>query len=277
MDKAIIFSVYDFVSFHMACTLLNKGIEVTGIHIEEAGEAPFLEEKRLEVGRNANFREISLSELNQYREDDTTNTTFILSLYDFYMANTESILQNQTVKRLSQFIESKHSPADMLFMLPIQLLMPEVPETLRAVINQASGWEKHNRFYYLPAIYGPWQPATFTFQQALSAKMIDLEIKASSREWTGDILFVEDAVEAILSSYERTAADDRASSFLIESGIKNYWVRCAEQLQLDEFITQAIHTEQLEIDKTISRVTVNRVTPFSESIEKQLKMVKRLI
>ncbi|MEH7117417.1 hypothetical protein V7128_08340 [Neobacillus vireti] len=277
MDKAIIFSVYDFVSFHMACTLLNKGIEVTGIHIDEEGKAPFLEEKRLEVGRNANYREISLSELDQYSEDGPTNTTLILSLYDFYMAKTENILQEQTVTRLSQFIESKHAPTDMLFILPIQLLRPEVPQTLRAVINQTNGWEKNNRFFYLPAIYGPWQPAAFTFQQALSAKMNDLEIKASNREWTGDILYVEDAVETILSSYERTDADDGDNSFLIESGIKNYWVQCAEQMQLDKFIMNEIHNEQLEIDKTVSRVTVNRVTPFRESIEKQLEMMKRLI
>src|SRR3954447_19141238 len=72
MDKAIIFGIYDFVSFHMGRTLLNKGLEVIGVHIEENSETSSFEEKRMEIGRNANFREISLVELDAFRENDTT-------------------------------------------------------------------------------------------------------------------------------------------------------------------------------------------------------------
>ena len=34
MDKAVIFDVFNFVSFHLCKALLDKGIEVEGIFIE---------------------------------------------------------------------------------------------------------------------------------------------------------------------------------------------------------------------------------------------------
>ena len=273
MDKAIIFGIYDFVGFHMGRTLLNKGLEVIGVHDEESSETSFYEEKRMEVGRNANFREISLTELEAFREDSPTKTTFILSLYDLYMLNKETVFQEQMMSRLQQYIESNHNLTDILFLLPIQILKSEEAQPLRTVINQATGWGKNNHFYYLPAIYGPWQPATFTFQQAL-AKIDDIEIKTNKREWLGDILFVDDAVEAILGSNETSDTKDNRH-ILIESGKENYWVQCALQLQIDKAITEGIYSEQLEIDEMIHRVSVKRVTPFSESIEKQLEIVKR--
>ncbi|PFO06200.1 hypothetical protein COJ85_07625 [Bacillus sp. AFS076308] len=273
MDKAIIFGIYNFVSFHMGRTLLNKGLEVIGLHI---GEAPSLEEKRLEVGRNANFKEISLSQLDAYREDDTAKTTLIISLYDVYMLNTETILQKQTVTSLEQYIEKNKNLTDIIFILPIQLLISNEALALRTFIEHVIAWPKKNRFYYLPAIYGPWQPSVFTFQQALMAKRDDSVIRASKREWTGDILFVDDAVEAILASIENSDAVDNMN-FLIESGKENYWLQCAEQLKLDKVIIEGVQSEQLEIDKTIKRVSVKRVTPFSNSIEEQIEIVKRLI
>src|SRR3954471_2138204 len=109
MDKAMIFGIYDFVSFQMGRALLNMGLEVIGIHIDENNQTPYLEEKRMEVGRNANFREILLSELDTCREIDTTKTTFVLSLYDLYMLSTESVLEKQTFTKLQQFIESNKS------------------------------------------------------------------------------------------------------------------------------------------------------------------------
>ncbi|ULT58136.1 hypothetical protein L1999_06270 [Neobacillus drentensis] len=273
MDKAMIFGIYDFVSFQMGRALLNMGLEVIGIHINENNHTPYLEEKRLEVGRNANFREILLSELDTCREVDTTETTLILSLYDLYMLREETIFQKQTVTKLQQFIEGNKSVTDIVFLLPIQLLVPDGANSLRTVINEVVAWGKNNQFYYLPAIYGPWQPSTYTFQQALLANMDDSEIRVNKREWTGDILYVDDAVEAILVSNENLAVEDNRH-FLIESGLENYWVQCAAQLKLE---TKEIYLKKLDINQTISRVTVKKVTPFSESFEKQIEMTRRLI
>ncbi|MEH7416386.1 hypothetical protein V7266_13955 [Neobacillus drentensis] len=274
MDKAVIFGIYDFVSFHIGRALLNEGVEVIGIHTDEAGEAPFVEEKRLEVGRNANFKEIALSELDTYREADTIKTTFIFSLYDLYMSNTETILHKQTVTSLQQFIESNKNLTNILFILPIQLLSSKESQALQTVIKQASAWGKKNFYYYLPSIYGPWQPSTFIFQQALIGKMEKQDIKESKREWTGDVLFVEDAIKVILSSSEYSDTEDEMK-FLIESGLEDYWNNCAAQLKLNNVMTERIQSELFEENKTINRVTVNRVTPFSDSIEKQLEIVKR--
>ncbi|MEH7097576.1 hypothetical protein [Neobacillus vireti] len=272
MDKAMIFGIYDFVSFQMGLALLNMGLEVIGIHPDENNNTPYLEEKRLEVGRNANFREILLSEMDTCREIDTTKTTFILSLYDLYMLDNETIFQKQTVTKLQEFIIRNKSVTDIVFLLPIQLLKPDGTDTLRTVINDVVAWGKNNQFYYLPAIYGPWQPSTYTFQRALLSNMDDSKIKVNKREWTGDILYVDDAVEAILTSNENLEVEDDRH-FLIESGLENYWVQCAEHLKLEA----KDYSEKLDLDKTINRVTVKKITPFSESIEKQLEITRRLI
>ncbi|PLS02938.1 hypothetical protein [Neobacillus cucumis] len=277
MDKAIIFGMYDFISFHIGSMLLNKGLEVIGIHIDQSSHTPFLEEKRLEVGRNANYKEIALSALDDYSEKDTANTTFILSLYDLYVLNKEVILQRDSViKSLQQYIKRNKQVTQIVCILPIQLLEPNKEQTLETIMNQVNDLEKCNTFFYLPAVYGPWQPSVFMFQQALNAKFDQGEIRADKREWTGDILFVDDAVGEIVELIEH-ANTEHNLNYLIESGQENYWFQCAAQLQLDEGVIDTIRSEPLEVDKTLNRITIKNITPFTDSIKKQLNNIERLI
>ncbi|MBM7653701.1 hypothetical protein [Neobacillus cucumis] len=277
MDKAIVLGIYDFVSFHLGSTLLNKGFEVIGIHLERNDPIPFLEEKRLEVGRNANFREISLCGLDAYRDVDDNKTTLFLSLYDLYMLKSEPILQEQAVlKSLQQYLAPNKNLTDIVFLLPIQMLRTNEGQILEKVINQVIEWGKRNRFFYLPTIYGPWQPHSFLFQQALLAKFDESKIQVGEREWTGDTLFVEDAVEIILSSMESQNVVSN-TKFLIESGIKDYWNQCVEQLQLEDRIKEIKESNRLDIDKSITRVKPKNLTPFTEAINKQLDYLDRYI
>src|SRR4051812_35895178 len=99
MDKAVIFGVFDFVSFHMCKTLLNKGLEVNGVHIEKMDKVLFQNEKRLEVGRNANFLEQALVEWEKKKEHESMRTMLVISLYDLYMLKKERILLNEAVTK----------------------------------------------------------------------------------------------------------------------------------------------------------------------------------
>src|SRR3954451_16586198 len=124
MDKAIIFGIYDFVSFHACKALLNKGVEVTGVHLHDIYKHQFLEEKRLEVGRNANYNELSVSEWEKSQKEDDIKTTFIFSIYDLFMLNKEFILQKEEVTRpIFQYMDGHKNNVEVVFIVPIQMLL----------------------------------------------------------------------------------------------------------------------------------------------------------
>lgn len=271
MDKAIILGMYNFVSFHLCKTLLNKGVEVVGVQIDELDKSPFLEEKQLEVGRNANFSERSLAEWEKRREEDTSQITLILSMYDLYMENKETILQNEQITRpIIQFIEENNS--DIVFILPIQMLRSKQEKTIEAFIEKVKGCRKNIKMFYLPAVYGQWQPPSFLFQQAILATFFKTDIIKDEREWTGDVLFVDDAIETIIETIETGNHRD----FMLESGRKNYWAECAAYLELNEKIALDNRDQSLQVDKQIGRVSVKKVTPFADSINAQIEHVQRL-
>ncbi len=94
MDKAVIFDVYNFVSFHLCKALLDKGIEVEGICVvNRLNNDGFSDEKRLEIGRNANFKESFFKDWSNQLERAETKMTIICSVYDIYMTYNENILK----------------------------------------------------------------------------------------------------------------------------------------------------------------------------------------
>jgi nucleoside-diphosphate-sugar epimerase len=279
MDKAIIFGIYDFVSFHACKELLNKGLEVIGIHIDDPSKYQFLEEKRLEVGRNANFREIPLLEWEHSREEDDTKTIFIFSIYDLYMLDKEGILQEEEViKGIRKLMEGDKNNNDVVVILPIQLLIDSKEKIIPDFLERAKEWGHQLQLFYLPTIYGPWQPTSFVFQQALLAKQVNKDkITKNDREWTKDALFVNDAIEAILQGIEGRNVEKTVGN-IIESGQTNYWNQCAEylQIEIDREFGIVKQDEPLSIDKQIVKISVKKVTPLAESLTKQLEQVQRL-
>ncbi|MBO0961215.1 hypothetical protein J1P26_16045 [Neobacillus sp. MM2021_6] len=273
MDKVIIFGIYEFVSFHACKTLLNNGVEVTGIQIDGAEDSPFLEEKRLEVGRNANFSERFLSELELMREEGTTPTTFLFSIYDLYMQNKEMVLQKEkTISPIIQCIKDYHNNANIVFILPIQMLRGEQVKTIETFIERVKGCCKNIQMVYLPAVYGPWQPSSYLYQQAILSKWIKQDIIIAEREWTGDVLFVEDAARTIIKTIET----GHHGNFILESGKQNYWEVCADYLQIDSELIRKHRFVPFSVDHQIDVVSVGKVTPFAESISKQMDLVQRL-
>ena len=94
MEKAVMVGVFDFVSFHVCKALLDKGIEVRGVQIESEENQDFLlEEKRLEIGRNANFSVTRMDDLTIPNQKET----IVLSVYDLYMLYKEEILLNDEI------------------------------------------------------------------------------------------------------------------------------------------------------------------------------------
>ncbi|MFZ7944577.1 MULTISPECIES: hypothetical protein [Bacillaceae] len=273
MDKAIIFGIYNFVSFHACKTLLNKGIEVIGVQLDEQEKSPLLEEKRFEVGRNANFSENPLSKWANRREEEKAETVILFPIYDLYMLRNEKILQHdQVAKSIIQYMESNKDNTEIVFILPIQLLRANSIEAIGTFIEKIKGLAKKVQWFYVPAIYGPWQPQTFLYHQAILSTFQKAEIRKDEREWTGDVLYIDDAINTIINTVET----ENSGRFIVESGKNNYWANCAAFLQIDEKLMDISRNEPLQLDHQIVKLPVKNVTPFADSITKQIDHVQRV-
>ncbi|WP_066252111.1 hypothetical protein [Neobacillus drentensis] len=274
MDKAIIFGMFDFVGFHVGKHLLNKGIEVKGIHIENPDNIHFIDEKRLEVGRNANFLEQSLIEWSKNEQHEISRSRLIFSIYDLFMLKKEQILQMEEVTRpIIQFVEENKNKAKIVFILPIQMLTRTYRgKEIERFLGNVKGLVTNIQLLYLPAIYGPWQPSAFLFQQAIASKYKNVNLITDVREWTNDCLFVDDAIESMLEIIE----SGRPGSYLIESGNEDHWDRCAEYLNIDENQALLKSNVSIEDNDRLEKVAVKKVSPIADSIMTQIEHVQRL-
>ncbi|MEH7335841.1 hypothetical protein V7161_24765 [Neobacillus drentensis] len=273
MDKAIIFGVYDFVSFHICKTLLNKGIEVFGVNIEDIDNIQYLDEKRFEVGRNSNFIENGLADWEKKQGQGNRDTVVIFSLFDSYMQNKEEIyLEEKVTGPILDYIERNNSKTEFVFILPIQLLGAEGEKVHRGFLNHVKGLVKKTHFFYLPSIYGPWQTETFIFQQVIMSDFQQKEIYKSNREWTIDTIFVEDAIDSIFEIMDINVQ----GSFILESGKKNYWDICASYLKLEQNLIHSNRVEPFAIDPSVVKIQMKKITPISESFLKQKNQAGQL-
>jgi hypothetical protein len=202
------------------------------------------------------------------------NTCLFFSIYDLYMGKREQILQNQaTIKPIIEYIEQNKNKVKIVFILPVQMLTKtfegnEIEEFLGRIKNLVS----NTQAVYLPAIYGPWQPSAFLFQQVIVSKLQKAEFMYDKREWTDDVLFIEDALNSILEILETK----KPGSYLLESGRENQWNRCAAFLKVIENVGDITSTESLKVNASIEKVVVKKVTPIIESMMTQMEHVKQL-
>jgi len=274
MDKAVILGVFDFISFHVCKSLLNRGIEVNGVDFEDIGNSAFLDEKRLEVGRNANFIEQPFSRWEIGPREASEKQTLIFSGYDLFMLYKEQILLNGTVGlQICKQINASNANWDCVIILPIQMLDLEKENELSRFVEKLKELLKELQIFYLPSIYGPWQPQTFLFQQAIISSFERIEIARSEREWTGDVLFVEDAVELILEKME----SGNPGTYLLESGEKDYWAACAEFLKIDQRFSASKHCAVIPKEQQLTKIQAKKITPFPEAVKKQMEHVEQLL
>ena len=276
MDKAIFFGVFDFVNFHVCKTLLEQGIEVKGIHVENKERIHYLEEKRFEVGRNANFHEQTLVERDEQLD---SGATIVFSLYDLFMNFNEGILRNEHVtKPIIEFLKNNQNN-NILVALLLPAQMAEYSNDTKAFRNlndffqQLRAVASKLQLIYLPTVYGPWQPNTFLFQQAILKRMNLCEDLKEIREGTMDALFVDDAVQAMLGIFERGLP----GSFYLESGRKDQWQRCASFLNMDKNLGKKNKRQLVLDEEKIKRVPIKNAAPIADSLTIQTEHLQRLL
>lgn len=267
MDKVVIVGVFDFVNFHVCKALLDKGIEVRGVQIESKENEDIVIQKRLEIGRNANFCEVSLGDLSN---ESCENETIVLSVYDLYMRYKEEYLLNEDM--LFNLI-SKNQWEQIVFLVPSQLLN-EVIDTKAEVIiedfiKRTKVQNKNIHLLYLPTIYGPWQPDTFLFQSSILTEINRGKPFRGLREETGDALFVQDTAQLII----RIIENQEPGRYLLQSGKSDQWDKCAAFLRINEQGSNRI----LEIqEEGLTKIIVNSTVPISVGLNKQIEHTNRI-
>ncbi|MFP7295779.1 hypothetical protein [Neobacillus niacini] len=269
MDKVVMAGVFDFVNFHVCKALLDKGIEVTGVQIDNEEDHEILVEKRLEIGRNANFTEVSLEEiLNNSLEHDT----IILSAYDLFMRYKEDyLLENGKINNLMSL---NNWGGQLVILAPSQMLTHDFDTKAEIVIDdfivRTTAQKKDFHVLFLPTIYGIWQPETFIFQNSILTEMNRGKPFRGLREETSDAIYVEDAVHSILEIVEKRPP----GRYLLESEKRNQWKLCASFLHINETSSNERKTEKIEDDITI--YTVKNTTSIADGLTKQIVHAKRI-
>lgn len=273
MDKVNIIGGYGFVDFSICTKLLEKGYEVNGILIDDPINEN-IDEKRMLIGRNANFKEYKFHEWDGLQRENQSRTT-ILSLYDFFMDNNESSLMKNkdSLELCYQLIEKSNL---IVLLLPTQILLDKIEfyqeEQMKEFVEGIEGINARNQFFYLPAIYGPWQPATFLFQQSMISSLGIKVPLMQSREWRGDALYINDALDPIIEIIE----SEKAGHYLLESGIANRWNECAEFLKIDPSGFRKIEMNDLTMGSHINRILIKTISPISDSFKKQRENLENL-
>lgn len=220
MERAVIFGVYDYIGYSLCQYMLDMGVEIDGIHSGSSTEEYFTEEKRLEIGRNANFSE---KELNEWEYTGAGKYLFI-SLFESYQSSTANgIFTDMLMKKLED-----SNPSIVLILPAYFAVKNEKMEESQRRLLRFFEQRKHSVLeVYLPTIYGPWQPEKFFFQQALNYLEYGKHSpEVAGWEWTHDAIYIDDAITEIV---EMAEAGEKGNFFL-SSGEKNRWLKCAEQL-----------------------------------------------
>ncbi|OLS41798.1 hypothetical protein [Bacillus sp. MRMR6] len=275
MDKVVIINVFGFVSFHVCKTMLNKGIEVRGIKIENGeNKSDYTEDMKLEIGRNANFKECSLEAWVNNPPEYGAIT--LMSLYDLYMTNNERIIQENSVMEpiMKHLKKSKDMSGMLALLIPSQLLSTElsspVEVEMRNFLNILKGLNSNIQYIYLPTVYGPWQPSTFVFQHSIISKLNRNTDFGGIREETRDALFVNDTVDSIMEILE----SKKQGSYLLESGKENQWTLCAEFLKIEGRFLNVQKSQ--DFTKSHTRIIVKQETLYSDALLEQVNHTNRI-
>lgn len=242
MERAAILGVYDFIGYSLCQYMLDNGVEIEGVHIANRHDDYFTEEKRLEIGRNANFSEITFNEW----KTTGTNDLMILSLYDhFNKAGT----QGQFTKVLMKKLENVDRSSQTLILILPAYLAKKHEKLTDSVLDLLRFIEKMNLSVieiYLPTIYGPWQPEEYFFQQTINYLEGESSLPVIAEwEWTHDALYIDDAVKTIMN----LAESGMEGKFFLASGKNNLWRSCADELlgkQLESILRKPGGTPEIK-------------------------------
>ncbi|EIJ81865.1 hypothetical protein PB1_02960 [Bacillus methanolicus PB1] len=279
MDKAVIIGTYEFLGFSLCENLLEKGYQVEGIHIDLEEEDFFLEEKRMKVGRNANFIELTLEEWKQQHFMKSKSVLIIISVYDYFIKN-----NIQTLLKDEQFWNTtfpRFVKSEILILWPIQMLVKN-----KDVEKEEHGMDELLNFYkkfthhssiisvFIPTLFGPWQPQEFIFQQTILHRLGKYAHPVLKKhEWVFDAIYIEDSVNKIINIFEKKSI----KSCYLRNTINDSWLKCAKSLGIELKEVREARKEDLFIDSKFQAESVESSVELLDGIKKQKDHLERIL
>jgi hypothetical protein len=271
MNKMMILGIYDFIGYGLCTRLLSEGIEVDGYRFFSDGQEEYMEEKKLLIGRNANFEEKLLDE----EVDDLGNihkATAVISFYDLFFS-VKASPSGQLFENINNCL-NKHVPKSIALLLPLKFLTM-IPEGFKEFLTSLDSYDIPIQMIYLPTIYGPWQPATFLYQQYIMKNQSRTTPKLDERESTLDALFLEDVLDELLM----LLFSNTSNQILLKSEDQNQWYKGAEYLHIagvDKLSnSEAKYVNQLSENLVIK--TVHSKVSIDKGLNQQKQNYLRLI
>lgn len=230
MDRAIIMGAFGFLGYSVCRAMLDEGIEVNAIPV---GEEPdyLIEEKRMEIGRNANFYENEARILNKGKVEESIPV--IIPFSDFYLMDMEErLFENDFLQEKLLSLPPKQYP--IILLIPEQLAYDGTSD-FEPLVKLRQNLSKKGfllKEVLVPTLYGPWQPEGCFFQQILSLGEEAVTIPSlNPRESTSDAIYVDDAASVVRDLLE----EPQAGKYVIRSGETNGWCKCLKSIY-DNFV-----------------------------------------
>jgi hypothetical protein len=274
MDRVTIYGTYHFIGFSLCEGFLEKGIRVYGYRFEQENEE-FLDEKKMSIGRNANFQEKNIVgkdiEIEEVLDDE--KTVIVLSLYDLYFSDMENPIpyfENLLIDMLKRY---EDIPIEKLVcLLPINFLYDPL-NSLRLKFNEMKENKIQIQEIYLPTVFGPWQPSVFLYQQFLTKDYLNREPLLNDREATLDAIYIKDAIEEIIQLI--FSAENNIVQ--IQSKTSEQWLKGAQHLQLKDLGEINRLEKEMFSEENVNIIRLKESISIEEGLEIQKKHLSRLI
>jgi hypothetical protein len=223
MNKAIIIGAFGFLGYSVCRAMLDEGIEVNAIPVGKELDN-VTEEKRMEIGRNANFLEDQLL-IEDKRE---APIPVIIPFCDFYMLEMEELLfEHHFLQEELLSLTPENHP--IILLLPEQLGYGGSPE-IEPLAKLKQNLTKKGfllKEVLVPTLYGPWQPEGCFFQQLLSLGEDTITVPTLNiRECTSDAIYVADAASVVRGLLE----EGHEGKYVLRSGETNSWRNCLKSI-----------------------------------------------
>jgi len=275
----IIFGAFEFLGFHLSGKFLEKGFEVNGVHVS-TNDSTLLEEKRMEIGRNANFREQTFAEWKDQDGGGQEPAAIVIPFYDWYMDFNEGILEQEAINQpILQYMQAgRNKGSKVIFLLPMQFLEESGGsaeyQNIKAFIEKAKQTADICQSFYLPTLYGPWQPPSFLFQRTMLKRLNENDGPTGSmlREWDLDAIFIEDALDSLTEKME----ENKGGEFLLESGVQDSWTKCAAVLKIDQYRRSRGSKHKLPDPGQMERLVLPKCTPADKALAVQWQHLFRI-
>lgn len=235
MDRAIIIGAFGFLGFSVCQAMLDEGIEVNAISVSDEPDL-LTEEKRMEIGRNANFFEDEKWIING--ENEREKIPIIIPICDYYIQEKESLLfENPFLKEELVTLSPEYYSVTLL--LPEQLIREDASNQQQLVRFQNRLNEKGFSLteVLVPTLFGPWQPEVCYFQQMISLEGKRMETPTlNPRESLKDAVYITDAASVVMGLLDEA----QPGKYMILSGKEDSWFTCLDVIYNSFFISKDI-------------------------------------